>query len=561
MSTLKTTIANKISSLTRFDVENIQVLGEKNENLKVKLEFTQKLNYSGKQNIHSGKFKYRSSSTIECSSAEEIQSGLTDELAFAKNNTSSALSKWVKDSTPSFRKLLKKSDMFTQVPRQFFRDFVCNNCNGHKTLTCRNCSGSKTVTCYGCYGSGRKNCSSCSGMKRQRCVSCSGYGYKERIELKQVWNSAISNNETISVTVRDTCWSCNGSGQTECTSCDSLGKVSCETCLGRGDLSCNTCFARGTVDCNECLASGFQHQLGVIDVQFTNAERYFIETNDQKLLSLISKLSTQKIEHHFDLINIRYKAEPFELITHHELTLPVSKFNFSIADQEFTVYGFGSQNQVYDYDNVVGCILESDLKDLESKANQASSFLYSRSIDFAKSMQQFLQSEVNANLINKTASNEFENVIDENYILRAAEAIKTGLYKYAQSAFIAASSVLSTLIILGLDLYCLAFVYNPLDTKEEYVAWQSENLTESIVGHVVLYAALIFALIPMTYLAVKHKCGLKSMKINDVKSFLSSIGFQKKNAYWILIITFILIEVISNRAIIALLDIYLKLPF
>lgn len=561
MSTLKTTIANKISSLTRFDLQNIQVLSEKSENVPVKLNFTQKFNYFKQINIHPNRFGHKSVTTVECSSTAQIESGLANELLVAQNNTSSAVSQWVKYSTPSFKKTLQRNDMFTQVPKLFFRDLVCTNCNGNKTLKCSTCSGGGKVQCYSCYGSRRQNCSNCSGMKRQRCISCSGYGYKERIELKPVWNPTISNTETVSVTERDTCYSCSGSGETVCMSCDSLGKVSCTTCSGMGDLSCSKCSGIGHEDCNKCIASGFQHELGMVDVQFTQAEQYFFDSSDPKLLSLISTVSTQKITHHFDLASVSYQEAPFALITHHQLTLPVSTLNFSVENQEFTVYGFGPQNQVYDYDNVVGCILENDLEDLESKASQASSFLYSRSRDFAKSMSQFFDSEVNASLLSKFTSNEFENVINENYISRAMTAINSGLSKYAQSVFIAASSLLSAIIILGLDFYCLAFVYDPRDTKEEYVAFQSMNLTESIIMHVILYILLAFILIPFSFWFIRRKCGLNSMKMNEIEYLLSTIGFQKKKVYWIFIITFTIIEAICNRGIIAILDFYLKLPF
>ncbi len=131
----------------------------------------------------------------------------------------------------------------------------CHRCNAHGSITCVQCAGKTSVTCYVCNGAKKKTCTMCSGSGRERCSGCGGSGYNTRqvSRSRQVYVSDGNyRTETYYESVRESCYSCSGSGYKTCYTCNGTGKVTCPGCSGRGYITCPTCHGSGRNTCPEC---------------------------------------------------------------------------------------------------------------------------------------------------------------------------------------------------------------------------------------------------------------------------------------------------------------------
>jgi len=105
-------------------------------------------------------------------------------------------------------------------------------------------------------------CQSCMGMGLQDCLHCKGSGRLPctNKECKDGWIiqkqlNALSDKNSIST--REPCPICQGTGWIPCSDCQGTGTISCKTCHGTGkNPMCLSCSGAGWLFCAKCHGTG-----------------------------------------------------------------------------------------------------------------------------------------------------------------------------------------------------------------------------------------------------------------------------------------------------------------
>lgn len=84
------------------------------------------------------------------------------------------------------------------------------------------------IECGTCHGAGEVDCYSCDGRGEKSCTTCWGAGEK------LVANPNYQIGDGSSLTIRETCNKCGGSGYQGCRDCGNDGRVRCRSCNGEG---------------------------------------------------------------------------------------------------------------------------------------------------------------------------------------------------------------------------------------------------------------------------------------------------------------------------------------
>lgn len=141
------------------------------------------------------------------------------------------------------------SNLRIPLPDTTFVD-DCDICHGHKEIICPSCGGKKRSKCHACNGKGyheyeeEARCPTCGGKGyinygKTPCPTCTGGWTKLRNFSEQNERGAgrpHGGSGEVTVTKRERCNECGGSGKIECSECNGFGKVRCDTCGSRGRL-------------------------------------------------------------------------------------------------------------------------------------------------------------------------------------------------------------------------------------------------------------------------------------------------------------------------------------
>lgn len=117
-----------------------------------------------------------------------------------------------------------------------------------QALVCTACP----TPCPDCMGMGVQDCARCKGSGR---VPCTNNGCKDGWIVHQELNTLSTKASSISR--REVCPVCQGTGQMACPDCRGDGTIPCKTCHGTGrNAVCQDCGGQGWTACPRCHGTG-----------------------------------------------------------------------------------------------------------------------------------------------------------------------------------------------------------------------------------------------------------------------------------------------------------------
>lgn len=268
---------------------------------------------------------------------------------------------------------------------------MCRECGGNGR--CRHCGGSGKILCDKCHGEGKVWVNNSNGPRTEKCSRCSGAGYKpcpkcsstkQKVFRSLVYQSASACGsgqcQVCEGTGKITCKTCNGSGR--CTSCNGSGKETCSHC--HGNKSCPNCNGTGKITCRRCEGSGWYQTFSEYEAKSYKKQWHYISSDNlERGINMASKRPVYKdvyrkwrYKNEIDFDNIEsvrkqteqsfgtaetfldfeksyeqaLKASP-TTDTPYEKALeikcvPVSKIDFSLNGNDYTVYVMGDNSVV-----------------------------------------------------------------------------------------------------------------------------------------------------------------------------------------------------------------------
>ena len=325
----------------------------------------------------------------------------------------------------------------------------CDSCRGAGRITCSNCNGSRRIQCGSCHGSGKSKCSSCSGSGSVRCSSCGGQGYHEKPD----WALTVSDRaKTMSqqnrITIKVPCADCDSSGKKRCFACSSSGTVGCSRCGSSGKIDCTRCGATGSVPCEACAATGRVHCSGGIKCSVNRTERVGVTSdNPEDQETFIKRVPFDGIgELASDTGGVVHESgerEQLNLTHWFKASVIAESAEAKVGEQSLLIRAYGLGRAIFNYHNLIGKLLETDLARLESCVRPFSLFRSRERAALIQNTNRFLASEVNARIVESLApltketvkssqaldSDRFTGAVSEDYFRRAGKALSKAMVK------------------------------------------------------------------------------------------------------------------------------------
>ncbi|WP_295643064.1 zinc finger-like domain-containing protein [uncultured Methylibium sp.] len=248
--------------------------------------------------------------------------------------------------------------------------------------------------------------------------------------------------------------------QTRCDKCAGTGKIECHWCRGRGrrdDGMCNYCMGVGDSGCDPCGKTGYRHRLARLRCTVESKFRLELpETADsvRRGLQAVAKLQQLSDLAPVGLREVSFGAARVE--REFRATLPVIQVDVVAAGERFVVHGAGVQGRVFDFENIVGKLLQGDLERLEQALKTAPRWPSRALAALDAALGAFLSSGVNESIgqidprktaaVEAYARNRLRGAASVDYAVRAARAVRAAASRVYQSAVLL--PLATTLIVL-----------------------------------------------------------------------------------------------------------------
>jgi hypothetical protein len=417
-------------------------------------------------------------------------------------------------------------DVFTQVKSVGCQE-SCGSCHGAGKFECSVCHGKGKDKCQHCGATGETTCSSCHGRREVSCSRCGGSGQSSRQVEKHGWNSATNQKTVTYEMVYEACPSCSGRRTQPCTTCNHSGKTRCSFCLGAGSQTCDECDGSGSTTCKTCAGHGTVHRKGTVSCKISPSVRVDTKTRDQQILSDFSGLrevnQIMPLAQHYE---IETSLAHLSLERDMQIVIPVTCADFTVGDRKLTVYGYGSDCKIFDYRDIGGALLSSDVEALELSLSQrngllpalAQMFQSEAHIDIARQSGAFLTKRRSAALEDLSA--KLQGFASPDYCARVSTAIRKGMSRAYVGGLM--RGPIASLIV--------PFLALPVN----WLAWNNhfrEHDFAVIVGTILLTLAAAFA--GHLRAGQRLQTELSPDKAVDVPALLGKIGLARK---WMILV-------------------------
>jgi hypothetical protein len=444
---LAANILLKVESLARpLDKDELSIHSGAQETLPVRLVVQHAATFSSEKTSGKGPLP----SNVEALDSETtLNRVLHERLEAAQQQAGARIDGWANTATGDYRnKLTPEWCMQSLSPVGV--ESECGLCHGRKRLVCSNCNGNRQIPCSGCGGRGKVSCHVCHGSQSVNCGSCGGRGYHEKSQpMLTVEDRAKTMSQQNYVTVRVPCGSCGGRGTNSCNACVG-GTVNCSGCGGRGQIGCPRCGATGYVPCGHCDATGRVYCRGVIKCVVDRTERVGVTShNPEDQETFIKRVAFDWIgQLASDTGGVVYESggrDQFQLTHCFKASVKMESAEAKAGGQSLLIRAYGPWREVYNYHNLVGSLLETDLARLEMCVRPFSLFRSQERSTLIQNTNRFLASEVNARIVESStpqtkADRRADNapalepdrasdVVDEEYIRRAGAALNKAMAK------------------------------------------------------------------------------------------------------------------------------------
>jgi hypothetical protein len=216
-------------------------------------------------------------------------------------------------------------------------------------------------------------------------------------------------------------------------------------------VTCGTCNGDGTVRCGPCEATGWRYYRAwlraIVSHGFTvraatahEEPQQFLATVDNlaDLCRLAERVIIDDQSSDDDSIQRTFSG-----------TVAVTTLSLTAAGTPFEIVGYGDPPQVYDYKNLVGCLLQTDLNALESTLRRTPKYPPWPNRRLEGELATFLQSTANRRIgergaalspaqLERLAAEEFQQAVSADYATRAVGAIRSGIERAYRSGMLLA---------------------------------------------------------------------------------------------------------------------------
>ena len=282
-----------------------------------------------------------------------------------------------------------------------------------------------------------------------RCSSCGGQGYHEKPD----WALTVSDRaKTMSqqnrITIKVPCADCGSSGKKRCFACSSSGTVGCSRCGSSGKIDCARCGATGSVPCEACAATGRVHCSGGINCSVNRTERVGVTSdNPEDQETFIKRVPFDGIgELASDTGGVVHESgerEQLNLTHWFKASVIAESAEAKVGEQRLLIRAYGLGRAMFNYHNLIGKLLETELARLESCVRPFSfsgheseppssripiGFWHRRSMPASwKAWHHFTKETVKSS--QALDSDRFTGAVSEDYFSRAGKALSKAMVK------------------------------------------------------------------------------------------------------------------------------------
>lgn len=346
----------------------------------------------------------------------------------AKHALEGRIERWARENADD-ESALTASDCF-DGPQDFGSQATCGSCSGNGKNRCGACGGQGRNRCNTCGGSGKSNCSNCGGSGSQRCGSCGGMGRQQHYVTKSVWDGYANRYVSKSEVEYRNCSMCMGRGTQTCFTCSGSRTVRCWGCGATGYVNCSSCGASGQITCSPCGGTGVRHQRWRLSCSVSNR----LEVKVQHAASeAVAKLQSLSLDGLRDIAIVR-QVEPkvFDDVVgrRYAITCRVTQMVIEIGDRPVSLVAYGGGARVFDFRNIVGVLLEEDLKGLEQAVEESSPASLRPQPHLVEAVTRCLLSEANAQLGEGGEAAKrllATGGLSNDYVERLTKALRTAL--------------------------------------------------------------------------------------------------------------------------------------
>jgi hypothetical protein len=448
----------RIEPITRFDRNSLARLGSQERSAQGSARWRTDIAIHTQGHTGAGALAGK---VVQVSGASALTTEVRQAVDAARAAIPGRIERWLGQFGMSSQEL--KADDCYDGPVTFGYQYQCGNCGGHGENQCTRCFGQGNYICSGCQGDGQNRCFTCGGNGSRSCGSCGGRGSTTVQQSRQVYNSATNSYSTEYYTENQTCWGCSGKGSQTCMACGGNGQVTCSTCFGSGKERCGSCSGSGTITCSTCSGTGVRNETQTVSCAVTQRWQVVIEDPNDEVnarlrgLSLaqfaeLGQVSVDQPDRGQDYLERRYR-----------FLVDIAELTVGVAEREVELTGFGKEATVYDFKNIAGLLLQSDLAQLQGQVAKEPTFAMQRSPALKEAVKQCLDSEANA-IVGQAQSNDpralkalvdkqFAGALSVEYAKAASTALRTALDRlfFPAMLFPAASVALvpAVLFLLG----------------------------------------------------------------------------------------------------------------
>ncbi|GGG25361.1 hypothetical protein GCM10011344_27560 [Dokdonia pacifica] len=403
-------ISQKVETLTRFDIEVLKVVSCRKRNSLGEVNWSFRPIISIEKKSGKGKIPY---TAIPKNDLEDLNSQTTKDYEKALEDLPQKLIKW-DELNKTNDKELTPHDCF-KGPITYGYHFQCRDCGGQGWNQCGNCRGKGSNTCDKCNTKGYIQCSKCIN----------------------IWG-----NNTGKI-----------KGET-CPTCQGRKTITCNKCQGQGNLRCKRCNGSGTISCRSCGNTGFFHELMILTCVVNTVYKYIPNPKEKnkQIIQELNRRNLKDLQKISKVHRIESKIHNKSITRNYNSNCSITELIIKILDKKLIFIGYGENEIIFNYNNIVSILLEADLIVLERTLNLSKYKLWGTLIELSDNVGRVLESEINT-MATKSSLIQ-DGIINKNY----ADRIKTALSKSLKKIiFCKLGTPLLTLCLLCLFIFAIDY--------------------------------------------------------------------------------------------------------
>lgn len=384
-------VVDKVEPLTRFDRTSLTCRGQ-DERL-VKGTATWEARFHLAQSSKSGKGPLPSH-VRAVGKGTNLDHAITAEQNKAAAVIASQLKAWAHNKDASDR-MPEVGDCFPG-PIDLGAQFTCAPCSGQGSTQCRACHGRGETECHNCNGRGKLECNTCHGKRTEPCPNCRGSVSRYEQKSRSVWHGGSNQYITENYTELVYCEYCNRRGYIECRGCQGRGEIDCGVCVS-GTMKCPNC-QQGRIGCEHCAETGATHEIRHLTCSADQNFQVLLTDSDAEVTSRFQSLGLEDLHR---LASTRQKLVNYgstRLIRNYEWDSVITRLCIEADGRSIVLTGFGDSAHVFDFKNIVGLLLQSDVRALQAMLKDTSPHNAIRSAPLLEAIKQCIRSEANVTI-------------------------------------------------------------------------------------------------------------------------------------------------------------------